>query len=140
MQWLELLTHYNYEIHYQPSDKNCAANALSWRAKLHPPDGEDNQPTILILPENFTELAACEANMTQADWEGLAEVFVAALTVSDVDIISETCAVTAEWLDKPEGLDWEDSLGQKAGSGSQNWMSCGGRSSGSITTPQSLVI
>ena len=112
---MELLTHYNYEIHYQPGDKNCTADALSWHAKLHPPDSEDNQPTILIPPENFTELTACEANMTQADWEGLTEVFVAALTVSDVDIISETCVVTAEWLDKPEGLDWEDSLGWKEG-------------------------
>ena len=53
--------------------------------------------------------------MTQADWEGLAEVFVAALTVSDMDIISETHAIAAEWLDKPEGLDWEDGLGWKEG-------------------------
>ena len=29
MQWLELLTHYNYKIHSQPGDKNCAADALS---------------------------------------------------------------------------------------------------------------
>ena len=107
--------HYNYEIHYRPGDKNCAANALSRRADLHPPDGEDDQPTVLIPPENFTELAACEADMTQADWEGLAEVFVAALTVSDVDIISETRAIAAEWPDKLEGLDWEDGLGWKEG-------------------------
>ena len=84
MQWLELLTHYNYKIHYQPGDKNCAANALSQHAELRPPDGEDDQLTVLIPPENFTKLAACEADMTQADWEGLAEVFMAALTVSDV--------------------------------------------------------
>ena len=29
MRWLELLMHYNYEIHYRPGDKNCAADALS---------------------------------------------------------------------------------------------------------------
>ena len=29
MHWLELLTHYFYEIFYQPGDKNCAADALS---------------------------------------------------------------------------------------------------------------
>ena len=29
MCWLELLTHYNYEIHYQPGDKNCTADTLS---------------------------------------------------------------------------------------------------------------
>ena len=27
--WLELLTYYNYKIHYQPGDKNCATDALS---------------------------------------------------------------------------------------------------------------
>jgi hypothetical protein len=34
MHWLELLTHYNYEIHYQPGNKNSAANALSRCAEL----------------------------------------------------------------------------------------------------------
>jgi hypothetical protein len=29
MRWLEMLTHYNYEIHYCPGDKNYAADALS---------------------------------------------------------------------------------------------------------------
>ena len=115
MRWLELLTHYNYEIHYRPGDKNCAADALSRRAELQPPDGEDEQPTVLIPPGNFTELATCEADMTHADWEGLTEVFVAALTFADSDIISEARKVAAEWPDKPEGLDWEDGLGRKEG-------------------------
>ena len=70
---------------------------------------------MLIPPEHFTELAACEANLTQTDWEGLAEVFVATLTISNADILSEACVLTMEWLDKPEGLDWEDGLGQKEG-------------------------
>jgi len=34
MCWLELLTHYNYEIHYRPGDKNCTADALSRHAEL----------------------------------------------------------------------------------------------------------
>jgi hypothetical protein len=29
MCWLEMLTHYNYEIHYRPGNKNCVADALS---------------------------------------------------------------------------------------------------------------
>jgi len=29
MRWLELLTHYIYEIYYQPGSQNCAADALS---------------------------------------------------------------------------------------------------------------
>ena len=49
MHWLELLMHYNYEIHYWPSDKNCATNALSWRTELQPPDGEDEQPMVLAM-------------------------------------------------------------------------------------------
>jgi hypothetical protein len=36
MRWLEMLTHYNYEIHYCPGDKNCAADTLSQRAELRP--------------------------------------------------------------------------------------------------------
>ena len=60
-------------------------------------------------------VAACEADLTQMDWEGLAEVFVATLTVSNADILAEACVLTTEWPDKPEGLDWEDSLGQKEG-------------------------
>ena len=69
----------------------------------------------LISLEQFTGIAACEANLTQEDWEGLVEVFVATLTVSNMDILLETQVLTAEWLDKPEGLDWEDSLGWKQG-------------------------
>ena len=53
--------------------------------------------------------------MTQADWEGLAEVFMATLTVSNMDIILETCMIAVEWPDKLEGLDWEDGLGWKEG-------------------------
>jgi hypothetical protein len=34
MRWLEMLMHYNYEIHYHPSDKNSAADALSQREEL----------------------------------------------------------------------------------------------------------
>ena len=90
MQWLELLTHYFYEIYYRPGDKNCAADALSRREELQPPDGKDEQPASLIPAERFMELSAVEAEMTQADWEGLADIIIAALAISDEEILSET--------------------------------------------------
>ena len=111
MCWLELLTHYNYEIHYQLGDKNCAADALSRRAELRPPDGEDNQLQLLIPAEKFTELAACEVEMTDTDWEGLTKVILAALSSSDERILAETRRISADWQDRPEGLEWEDGLG-----------------------------
>ena len=43
IRWLELLTHYNYKIHYRPGDKNCAADALSRHAKLQPPRSEERR-------------------------------------------------------------------------------------------------
>jgi len=89
MQWLELLMHYNYKIHYCPGDKNSAANALSRRAELRPPDREDDKLTLLIPSEKFTELAACEANLMQEDWEGLLDIAVAALATSDLEIMEE---------------------------------------------------
>ena len=103
--------HYNYEIHYRPGDKNCATDALSQHAKLRPPDGEDEQPTVLIPPEKFTELAACEVDLTQTDWEGLMVIFAAALLISDADIMSEACTLSVEWPDKPEELVCKDRLG-----------------------------
>ena len=115
MHWLELLTHYNYEIHYRPGDKNCTTDALSRCAELRPAEGKDKIPQSLIPAENFTELAACEAEMTPSDWEGLGEVFVAALAVSDSDILAETHRIAADWEDKLEGLVWDDGLGRKEG-------------------------
>jgi len=61
------------------------------------------------------EMAALEADMTQSDWEVLADIIVTALTISNEGILSETRRLTAEWQDKPEGLTWEDGLGQKEG-------------------------
>jgi len=89
MCWLELQTHYNYEIHYRPGDKNSAANALSRCAELRPPDGEDETPQSLIPADKFTELAACEADLTDSDWKELLEVMVTALAISDAEILSE---------------------------------------------------
>jgi len=53
--------------------------------------------------------------MTPSDWEGLGEVFVAALTILDLDILAETHRITVNWEDKPEGLVWDDGLGRKEG-------------------------
>jgi hypothetical protein len=115
MRWLELLMHYNYEIHYCPGDKNSAANALSQCAELRPPDGEDEKPMLLIPLENFTELAACEADLTMKDWTGLLKVIIAALAYSDLEIQAEAWRLAAEWPDTPQGLEWEDTLGRKDG-------------------------
>ena len=115
MRWLELLTHYNYEIHYRPGDKNSAADALSRRAELRPPDGEDEQPQSLIPAEKFTELVACEADLTESDWEGLVEIIIAALVVPNAEILAEMCRLSVDWQDKPEGLNWEDGIGRKDG-------------------------
>ena len=61
------------------------------------------------------ELAACEANLTESDWEGLVEIIMAALTVSDAEILVETHRLSADWQDRPEGLNWEDRIRWKDG-------------------------
>jgi hypothetical protein len=114
MHWLEMLMHYNYEIHYCLGDKNCAANALSQRVELRPPDGEDEVPQCLIPEAKFTELAACKAEMTDSDWIDLTDVILAALAFSDKHL-SDTHQILLDWEDKPEGLVWDDRLGQKDG-------------------------
>ena len=61
------------------------------------------------------ELAACEAEMTDTDWEGLTEVILAALSSSDEWILAETWRISVDWQDRPEGLEWEDRLGRRNG-------------------------
>jgi hypothetical protein len=70
---------------------------------------------LLIPPENFTELAACEVDLTMEDWTGLLKVITAALKCSDSEIQAEAWKLAAEWPDKPQGLEWEDGLGRKDG-------------------------
>ena len=43
------------------------------------------------------------------------DIILAALTISDVDILFETQRILQDWQDKPEGLEWEDGLGWKDG-------------------------
>ena len=112
---LELLTHYKYEIHYWPSDKNCAADTLSQCAELKPLDRKDNQPLCLIPKTKFSKIAACEAELTDSDWQDLTDIILTALMISDMDILSETWRISQDWQDKPEGLEWEDGLGWKDG-------------------------
>ena len=112
---MELLTHYNYEIHYQPGDKNCTADALSQHTELCPPDGKGNKLLCLIPETKFTEIAACEAELTDSDWQDLSDIILVALSISNVHILSDICQLSQEWADKPEGLEWEDGLGQKNG-------------------------
>jgi hypothetical protein len=115
MRWLEMLMHYNYEIHYHPGNKNCAANALSRRVELCPPDREDDIPQCLIPEAKFTELAACKAGMTDSDWVDLTNIILAALAFSDEHLLSDTCQISRDWEDKPEGLVWDNGLGRKDG-------------------------
>ena len=61
------------------------------------------------------ELAALELEMTDSDWEELTDVILAALAFSDEAILSETHTISQEWLDKPEGLEWDNGLGRKDG-------------------------
>ena len=112
---MELLTHYNYEIHYQPRDKNCAADALSWCAELQPPDGEDDKPLCLIPETKFTQIAACKVELTDSDWQELSDIILAALMISDAHILSDVHWLLQDWVDMPEGLEWEDGLGWKDG-------------------------
>jgi len=58
----------------------------------------------LIPSEKFTELAACEANLTQEDWEGLLDIVVAALATSDSEILEEVQGLTTEWQDLDPGV------------------------------------
>jgi hypothetical protein len=90
MHWLKMLMHYNYEIHYHLGNKNCVADALFRRVELHLPDGEDEIPQCLIPKTKFTELAACEAEMTDSDWVDLTDVILAVLAFSD-EHLSDTC-------------------------------------------------
>jgi hypothetical protein len=115
MCWLEMLMHYNYKIHYHPGDKNCAANALSRRVELCPPDREDDIPQCLIPEAKFTELAACKAEMTDSDWVDLTNVILAALVFSNEHLLSDACQISWDWEDKLEGLVWDDGLGRKDG-------------------------
>ena len=83
--------------------------------ELKPADGEDDQPLCLTPKTKFSEIAACEAELTDSDWQDLTDIILAALMISDADILSETQRILQDWQDKPEGLEWEDGLGRKDG-------------------------
>jgi hypothetical protein len=57
LQWLEQLTHYNYEIGYRPGNKNLAADALSQKEEHRPEQPDEKVPNILFDPECFIEIA-----------------------------------------------------------------------------------
>ena len=70
LRWLEQLKHYNYEIAYQPGDKNSAADALSCKEELHPEVPDEEKPTALFDLEWFIEIAlvAFLEDQPQALW------------------------------------------------------------------------
>ncbi len=57
LHWLEILTHYLYEIMYRPGDKNSAADALSRMEEHQPEHADERNPNILFPSEHFVELA-----------------------------------------------------------------------------------
>ena len=57
LRWWEQLTHYNYEIGYQPGDKNSAANALSRKEEHRPNQTDEKNPNVLFDPQQFIEVA-----------------------------------------------------------------------------------
>jgi hypothetical protein len=52
--------------------------------------------------------------MTDSDWVDLTDVILAALVFSKQHL-SDTCQISRDWEDKPEGLVWDEELGQKDG-------------------------
>ena len=57
LRWLEQLTHYNYEIAYQPGDKNSVTDALSQKEELRPDVPDEEKPAALFDPSQFIEIA-----------------------------------------------------------------------------------
>ena len=53
--------------------------------------------------------------LTDSDWQDLMDIILTALTISDMEILSETQRILQDWQDKPEGSEWEDGLGWKDG-------------------------
>ena len=49
--------HYNYEIFYQPGDKNSAVDALSHKEEHKPDQPNKTFPTALFDPKQFVEIA-----------------------------------------------------------------------------------
>ena len=56
LRWLEQLTHYNYEIAYQPSDKNSVADALSQQEQHRLEQPDKKNPNVLFNPDRFIEI------------------------------------------------------------------------------------
>jgi hypothetical protein len=53
--------------------------------------------------------------MTDSDWVDLTDVILAALAFSDEHLLSDARRISQDWEDKPDGLVWDDGLGQKDG-------------------------
>jgi hypothetical protein len=82
---------------------------------LHLLNREDEVPQCLIPEAKFTELAACEVEMTDSDWVDLTDVILAVLMFSNEHLLSDTHQISQDWLDKLEGLVWDEGLGWKDG-------------------------
>ena len=82
---------------------------------VHPLDGKDDKLICLIPETKFTEIAACEVELTESDWQELSDIILMALTISNVHILSDVHQLLQNWADRPQGLEWEDGLGWKDG-------------------------
>jgi hypothetical protein len=53
--------------------------------------------------------------MTDSDWVDLTDVILTALAFSNKHLLSDAHRISWDWEDKPEGLVWDEGLGQKDG-------------------------
>ena len=78
LRWLDLLSHYNYLISYQPGNHNGAADALSRKGELAPINPEEEEPTVMIPRDRFTEIAGMVADI---DTDEQDDALIAAMKV-----------------------------------------------------------
>jgi hypothetical protein len=109
LHWLEQLTHYNYEIAYQPGDKNSTANALSCKDE-HKPDQPDKEiPNTLFNPRRFIEMAV----ITSLDGIPIAvEVSKVSVTYTDEQLLKQIGEHTrnTDPLEWPKGYELNEEL------------------------------
>ena len=78
LRWLDLLAHYNYLISYRPGDHNGTADTLSRKGELAPVDPEEEEPTVMIPRDKFTEIACIVVGIDVDEQE---DVFVAGVKI-----------------------------------------------------------
>ena len=109
LHWLDLLSHYNYHISYQPGDRNGAADALSRRAELAPTDPEEEEPTVMIPRDKFVDIACVVAGLEESEQEDTLIAAIKVMVESDQGI-QEQIRVWTCGTQLPEGVQLRDEL------------------------------